>query len=106
MSSQKKMLAVLDVFTPAHPLLTAEDVMSRLGYSRGTAYRYIRELCDAGLLTRVGGCYALGPRIIELDFNIRQWDPVLRASQSSQNALRGEHEVDAASAPQADVGGP
>jgi DNA-binding IclR family transcriptional regulator len=81
MSSLKRMLSVLDVFSPAEPVLEAEAIMSRLGFSRGTAYRYLRELAGAGLLTNMNGGYALGPRIIELDYAIRQCDPALQAGQ-------------------------
>lgn len=79
MSSLTRMLSVLDVFTPARPTATAEEIMQALGYSRGTAYRYIRELCAFGLLSRVAATYTLGPKVIELDFFIRQCDPLLKA---------------------------
>jgi DNA-binding IclR family transcriptional regulator len=88
------MLAVLDLFTPEHPILTAEEVMSRLDYSRGTAYRYIRELCATGLLSRSASAYALGPRIIELDGYIRQCDPMLLASQPVMQQLRDKFDCD------------
>lgn len=74
------MLAVLDLFTEEHPVLAAEEIAGRLKYSRPTGYRYVRELVAAGLLVRSPGGYALGPRIIELDWLIRTHDPVLTAS--------------------------
>ncbi|ODU66609.1 MAG: hypothetical protein ABT05_04905 [Lautropia sp. SCN 66-9] len=89
------MLAVFDAFSAQHPVLTAEDIMARLGYSRGTAYRYLRELVAVGLLARVaGGAYTLGPRIIELDFAIRQCDPVLSAAIPIMQALRKKLDCD------------
>ncbi len=37
-----------------------------------------KELCDAGLIAKRGpGGYALGPRVIELDWMMRKYDPVL-----------------------------
>jgi DNA-binding IclR family transcriptional regulator len=82
------MLAVLDLFTAARPVWTAEDIIARLGTSRPTGYRYVRELVDAGLLMRLtGGLYHLGPRIIELDYQIRATDPVLAAGQPIMTAL-------------------
>lgn len=82
------MLAVLDLFTADEPVWTAEDVIARLGYSRPTGYRYVRELVAAGLLLRLtGGVYHLGPRIIELDRQIRETDPVLKAGQPIMKAL-------------------
>jgi DNA-binding IclR family transcriptional regulator len=82
------MLAVLDVFKPDNPVCTAEDVSAGLGYSLGTAYRYIRELVASGLLARTETGFCLGPRIIELDLAIRQCDPVLAASQPMMRELR------------------
>lgn len=82
------MLAVLDLFTVARAVWTAEDIIARTGTSRPTGYRYVRELVAAGLLMRLtGGRYHLGPRIIELDCQIRATDPVLHAGQPIMKAL-------------------
>lgn len=89
------MLAVFDAFSAEHPILTAEEIMARTGYSRGTAYRYVRELVSGGFLARVrGGAYTLGPRIIELDHAIRLCDPVLLAGTPVMQALRDKFECD------------
>jgi DNA-binding IclR family transcriptional regulator len=88
------MLSVLDVFTPEKPAVNAEELVSLLGFSRGTTYRYLRELCAAGLLSRSGSTYSLGPRIIGLDFHIRQVDPILRASQPVLKQLSEKFECD------------
>jgi DNA-binding IclR family transcriptional regulator len=79
-----KVFEVLDLFSLACPLLRIEDISARLGYTRSTAYRYVRELCDAGLLTPISssGAYALGPRIIELERLLELTDPLYRAGQS------------------------
>lgn len=88
MSSLSRMLAILDLFTEATPVWSAEGIVQQLGYSRPTGYRYLRELCAAGLLVRLsGGAYHLGPRIIELDWHIRSTDPVLRAGQQAMREL-------------------
>jgi DNA-binding IclR family transcriptional regulator len=72
------MLGVLDVFSETSPVWTVEALVARLGLTRSTAYRYVKELCDAGLLAPVGGGgYSLGPRIIELDRQIRHCDHLL-----------------------------
>jgi DNA-binding IclR family transcriptional regulator len=77
-SSLARMLGVLDLFREDAPVWTVDDAAVQLGYTRATAYRYVGELCDAGLLMRVAqGAYSLGPRIIELDRQIRQRDPLL-----------------------------
>lgn len=78
MSTLKRALAILDLFSLSTPVLTAEEIISRLSYSAPTGYRYIRDLSDLGYLLRMtGGGYKLGPRIIELDHLIIDGDPVL-----------------------------
>ncbi len=82
------MLGILDLFTPARPVLTVEDVVTEFGYSLPTGYRHIAELCRAGLLSRVAGSLTLGPRIVELDYVVRQGDPMLEPSQALARELR------------------
>lgn len=80
MSTLRSTLAVLSLFSPEEPVWTAERIIERLGLTRPTGYRYVRELVSVGFLVRVAtGCYALGPRIIALDYQIRQSDPLLKA---------------------------
>lgn len=86
-SSLARMLAILDLFGIAQPALTAEEIVARLSISRPTGYRYVRELVNVGLLVRAPGGYALGPRIIELDWQIRQRDPVLEAAAGPVRVL-------------------
>jgi len=81
MNSLRKMLAILDLFDSPGPLISADEIIGRLAYSRPQGYRYIKELCAAGLLIRFKSGYVLGPRCIEFDFLIRQSDPLLRASE-------------------------
>ena len=82
MSTLKRALAILDLFSLDTPVLTAEDIISRLAYSAPTGYRYIRDLSDLGYLLRMtGGGYKLGPRIIELDHLIIDGDPVLAVAR-------------------------
>jgi DNA-binding IclR family transcriptional regulator len=87
-SSLARMLSVLDAFSEDAPIWTVDDIASALSYTRATAYRYVGELCDAGLLTRVDqGAYALGPRIIELDRQIQRCDPLLTVGEGVMQAL-------------------
>ena len=89
------MLAILDLFSPAAPVWKAEAVAASSGCSAATAYRYLAELCRAGLLTRSNGEYALGARIIELDYTIRASDPLRRAALPIMRALRDRTGCDA-----------
>src|SRR5512143_637271 len=87
-SSLARMLCVVDLFSEDASVWTVDGIATELGYTRATAYRYVGELYDAGLLTRVSrGAYALGPRIIELDRQIRRCDPLLRAGEPVMQEL-------------------
>ena len=77
MNSLEKMLSLLEVFTPAAPVWSSDELIRYSGCSRSTCYRYLKTLQDAGMLAPVAqGSYVLGPRIIELDRNVRASDPV------------------------------
>ncbi len=81
-SSLTRMLSILDLFTMEDPIWSTGDILDALDSSRSTGYRYIRAMTSAGLLGAVGnGFYVLGPRIIELDLQIRKTDPLLQATE-------------------------
>ena len=82
MSSLERLLSVLDLYSEVEPIWTLDEIIQQTGYARSTAYRYVRELCDSGLLISIGkGAHVLGPRFIELDRLIRNTDPLLMAAQ-------------------------
>ncbi|MBT2473654.1 helix-turn-helix domain-containing protein [Microbacterium sp. ISL-103] len=75
------MLHILELFTEEEPVWSTTELIAALETSRSTGYRYIKTLHDAGLLGAVrNGYYSLGPRIIEMDLQIRVTDPLLIAS--------------------------
>ncbi|MCX4163606.1 MULTISPECIES: IclR family transcriptional regulator [Paraburkholderia] len=80
MSSLTKMLSILDVFSSSAMSMAAEEIAEHMGFSRTTCYRYVKELASVGLLVSNNGVYTLGPRIIHLDYNMRQSDPTLNAA--------------------------
>ena len=82
------MLRLLDLFTPEQPLVSADQIAAALGVSTATAYRYAADLCASGLLARFSGSFTLGPRIIELDYTIREHDPLLLAGLPMLRQLR------------------
>jgi DNA-binding IclR family transcriptional regulator len=87
-TSLGRMLKVLDTFSETAPIWTVDGIAGAYGYTLATAYRYVAELCEAGLLTRVAqGAYALGPRIIELDRQIQRSDPLLHVAESVMQGL-------------------
>ncbi len=90
MNKFARMIDVLDLFSEADTLLTAEEIASRLQVSRPTAFRYARELSVAGFLANYSGRYSLGARIITLDSRIRQSDPVLKAARPVMKDLSAE----------------
>jgi DNA-binding IclR family transcriptional regulator len=77
MSSQDKMLALLDAFSADAPVWSADELAARFELPPSTCYRYLKSLHEAGLLARVGsGSYVVGPRVLALDRIARVSDPV------------------------------
>jgi len=88
LTSADRILAILDLFSEARLDWTPEEMMAELGYSRPTLYRYLRPLRQTGFLTSLpGGGYSLGPRVVEMDFLLRQSDPLTRHGQPYLDAL-------------------
>lgn len=88
MSSITKLLSILELFSEERPFLPVEQVATGLDCSIPTAYRYVRQLVETGLLVRFsGGEYGLGPRIIKLDYHLRVSDPMLIAGQPIMREL-------------------
>ena len=87
-NSLVRLLGVLDLFTPAAPAWSADALLRSLGMSRSSGYRYVKALTDVGLLAPVAnGHYVLGPRIVELDRQIRQCDPLYNAAGAAMKQL-------------------
>ncbi len=79
-SSLAKMLALLEAFTKERHMWTVEAMAEHFGYTHSSTYRYVRELCRAGLLVRMpNGEYVIGARIVVLEALIRQADPLTKA---------------------------
>lgn len=96
MSSHSRMLSLLDLFSIAEPVWSADALTQSLGYSRPTLYRYLRELVEAGLLQRVEvNRYALGARVIALDYIVRHADPLLIAAIPVLHRLASQTGCDA-----------
>jgi DNA-binding IclR family transcriptional regulator len=95
MSSPSRVFAVLGLFSQEKPVWHTDDINAALGYTRATGYRYVKELVDAGLLQKVSvGCHALGARIIELDYQLRQSDPLLLAAIPVMESLAARAGLD------------
>jgi len=81
-NSLERMIVILDLFEGERLEWTLEDMQARLGYTRSTLYRYLKVLTDTGLLTSLPDVgYTLGPRIAELDYAMRERDPLISASR-------------------------
>jgi DNA-binding IclR family transcriptional regulator len=76
------MIVILDLFDGERLEWTLEEMQARLGYTRSTLYRYLKVLTDAGFMTSLPDVgYTLGPRIAELDYQMRERDPLISASR-------------------------
>lgn len=62
------------------PRITLEDVQYHLGISGATTYRYLSTLSELGILSRLAGYYTIGPKVLELNYLMRTFDPMLLAS--------------------------
>ena len=72
---------MLNAFQPDTPVLSGEALIRATGVSRATGYRYLVSLQRAGLLcATTANTYMLGPRIAELDRQVRQCDPLFQAA--------------------------
>ena len=70
MTTTAKALQVLRLFKQGFKHVRAVDVETELRISTATAYRYLADLEEAGLIERTSiGQYVLGPEIVELDLN-------------------------------------
>lgn len=94
MNSLRRMLEVLSLFTPRQPVIDIETICAQLGYPASSAYRYVKELADVGLLVRLPRGYAVGPRITELNQHMTQFDPMLSASRDIVDALVAQTGLD------------
>lgn len=95
MNSLRRLLAVFDLFRPDQPVIDVDIICRELGYTPATAYRYLRELGDAGLLKRLPRGYALGPRIVTLEQLMTHYDPLLACSQDLVEQLVADTGLDA-----------
>jgi DNA-binding IclR family transcriptional regulator len=77
-----KMLRILDLLEESTGHLTLEQLHEGLGYTRSTLYRYLKILGEAGLVASMPELgFTLGPRIAELDYRMRQQDPLIAAAR-------------------------
>ncbi|WP_296555533.1 helix-turn-helix domain-containing protein [Pigmentiphaga sp.] len=90
-SSLGRMLTLLDAYTHDRYAWTVDDLASHFGFTPSSTYRYVKELCAAGLLIRLPrGVYVVGARVVELESLIRETDPLTRASQPILRGLAQE----------------
>ena len=94
MNSLRRMLDVLELFRPEQPVIDVDTICRELGYTPASAYRYLRELGDVGLLVRLPRGYALGPRVIQLERQMSDHNPVLVHSRDLVERLVAETGLD------------
>lgn len=95
MNSLGRLLAVFDLFRPEQPVIDVDIICRELGYTPATAYRYLRELGEAGLVKRLPRGYALGPRIVTLENLLTQHDPLLVCGRDLVERLVADTGLDA-----------
>jgi DNA-binding IclR family transcriptional regulator len=81
-TTPRRMLRVLDLIEGSEAPVSPEVMLRELGFTRSTLYRYLKILTETGLITSLPEAgFTLGPRIVELDFKMRQRDPLLAAAR-------------------------
>lgn len=96
MTSPSRVLAILGLYSEDRPVWHTDEINEALGYTRATGYRYVKDLVETGFLQKVsGGCYSLGARIIELDYQLRRSDPILLAAVPVMDELVKKAKLDA-----------
>ena len=81
-NSLERVIALLDLFSEQRLEWSPDEMMDELGYSRPTLYRYLKTLKEAGFLTSLpSGGFALGPRVVEMDFLMRRSDRLVAHAQ-------------------------
>jgi DNA-binding IclR family transcriptional regulator len=89
MSTVERVLGLLDFFSEDRPIWSADELINRQSTSRATTYRDIKALVASGFIAPVAaGRYALGPRVIEMDRQMRLSDPLLRVAPLVMAAQR------------------
>lgn len=87
-SALTRLLQILDLFTLDRPTILVDEVVKDFKIVQSTAYRYLKELCDAGLLAQQGkGVYSLGRRIVELERLLQLSDPLLLSGREVMDDL-------------------
>lgn len=83
----KRMAMILDLFSETNHSVTVEEISTALNVSMPTAFRYVADLCDIGLLAKMNGRYSLGPKIIELEYLVRYYDPIITTGEELMSGL-------------------
>ncbi len=90
MSTSDKVLSILNLFSLERSEWTVEQAAQAIGQPVSTTYRHFAVLAKAGLIDSFrAGRYVLGPAAIQLDWLIRQTDPLLSAAQPAMKFLSG-----------------
>ena len=90
MSSSDRVLSILSLFTPKTSEWTVDQAAATLKTSLSTTYRDFASLARTGFISSLGaGRYILGPGAIQLDWIIRQTDPLLAVAKPAMKILAG-----------------
>ena len=81
-TTPRKMLRILDLIEDSPEPVSTDVMLEALGFTRSTLYRHLKILTETEMITSLPDSgFTLGPRIVELDYKMRQRDPLLAASQ-------------------------
>ena len=88
--SFKRGLMILDLFSLDRPRLTLEEIAYEVKISPITAYRYVKVLCDSGMLVMKDGHVQLSARILRFVNLFWQQDRLIEIAQEKIDLLHDE----------------
>lgn len=81
-TTSRKMLRIIDLIEDSETPVTADRMLTELGFSRSALYWQLKVLSESGFISSLSEAgFTLGPRIVELDYKIRERDPLLAAAR-------------------------
>jgi DNA-binding IclR family transcriptional regulator len=83
--------SVIGVFTEQRPVWTADEIVEALGLGRTSIGRCLKTLREAGFVTLYpSGRYSVGPRVVEMEYLLRQSDPLVPLADGDLQQLVAE----------------
>lgn len=88
--SFKRGLMILDLFSVERPVITLEEIATEINISPITAYRYVKVLCESGMLVMEEGKIQISAKILRFTNLFTKQDPMIAIAIEPINNLSHE----------------